>query len=166
MKVDRRFRLLGTGTTTTLALAALGAAAALPAGPAAASITWQAGPLNLGAGKIVQVAVSNPNPFSCIVSVQLYAGPPGRVVTGGSTGSMTLVLNGFHEPELMPAGAVAVVGFHDPNLMPEQRRLVTARVQTDCANVAAADIRTGLAVTLQAIGHPDIAPAVLVAQGR
>lgn len=138
---------------------------ALAGTASAASVTWQAGPLNLGAGRMAQVAVSNPNPYSCLVSVQLQAGPAGRVVAGASSGSMTLVVNTYTDPDLMPAGGVVVVGFHDPNLMPEQRRLVTARVQTDCPSVTAVDIRTGLGMTLQ-IGDPNLGTTTAALAGQ
>ncbi len=67
--------------------------------------------------------MSNPNPFSCLVSVRVRAGPAGRVVTAPDTGTMTLVVNTFTDSSIVTA-----VGQTDPNLTPEQRRLVTASV--------------------------------------
>ena len=138
---------------------------AAPAG--AATVLWQAGPLALDAGKVAQVAVTNPDIFPCRVGVQIFATPAGRVTTGTSTASMTALVNTVGNPNLLPAGGLVTVGVQDPNEKSGQRRLVTARVQTSCDGIAAATIRAGLGVTLQ-IGHPDIAEttAVLAAQPR
>ena len=88
-------------------------------------------------------------------SVQVQACPAGLVVAGVFSGSMTLVTNTCTDPDLMSAGGVVALGFHDSDLMPEQRQLVTARMQTDCPSVTAADIGTGLGMMLQ-IGDPNL----------
>ena len=70
----------------TLALAA-------PAG--AAVVEWQAGPLGLAAGQVLQVATANPNIFACRVGVQVYAGPASRVLPGVTTAPLALVVDTY-----------------------------------------------------------------------
>src|SRR4051794_28000201 len=84
--------------------------AAQPTAARAATVEWMAGPLTLAAGQAAEVLIGDPT-ISCSVGVQILAG---RVAGRGAAFPLALVVNTFHDPNLVPAGRGLDVGFiHD-----------------------------------------------------
>jgi hypothetical protein len=111
----------------------------------AAVVEWYAGPVALGPGQMVQVAIGNPDIFPCTMGIQILASAAARAITSLTNAPLTAVVN---TSKARPPSSVQVVGYTDPRQAAGRRRLVAAAVRADCPGTSETLVRE-FGVTMQ-----------------